>query len=167
MIDEDNTYNSGKWHIYLLYDVTNMFLSSSNLLLFININKWEKIWCCKCNFIYLLFSSFFRNFKRLLHQWRVGDYLKEKKEGKTLKFKKQWNSIKRNSVIKNRFFQFFSPKSMFSILSNCVIPNSGYNKQIWPVPSMCLIIELLDSESTYHNNLHLKNLPILKYNVSC
>jgi hypothetical protein len=39
------------------------------------------------------------------------------------------------------FFQIFSPKSTLSILSNLVITNSDYNKQIWLVPSMFALTE--------------------------
>ncbi len=34
------------------------------------------------------------------------------------------------------FPNFFSPKSIFTILSKLVITNSRYNAQIWPVPDM-------------------------------
>jgi hypothetical protein len=57
------------------------------------------------------------------------------------------NSVITNSVITNfhlyrtHFFSFFSPKSMFTIKSNSVITNSGYSKQICPVPSMFVITE--------------------------
>jgi hypothetical protein len=44
-------------------------------------------------------------------------------------------------IAKKYFFKFFSPKSMVTTLSFPAITNSGYNEQIWLVPSLFVVTE--------------------------